>query len=363
MAVHRSLLRTGAVVATVMATVAVPALPAHAAITSQPVIAGLGFPAAFTFAPDGRIFYGERFSGEIHTFDPSTSADSLFFTVPNVLTTGEQGLVGLALHPGYPSSPYVYAYATRDVSGSARNQILRITDSGGTGSGMKVIRSLAAGTHHNGGPIEFGPDGMLYVVVGERGNAANAQNLDNNLGKVLRMTPSGAAPADNPFAGKFIWAYGIRNSFGLGFDPLTGRMWETDNGPECNDELNRIRKAGNYGWGPSETCATPPDPPANTNQDGPNPILPQRWYTPTIAPTGLAFCSECGLGSLSEGRLFFGAWNTGQIRRVTLGPNRWSAVSQGVVYTHPSGILSIEVGPDGALYFSDSTSVRKLVLS
>lgn len=362
MSLARNFARVAAVLSTV-ALVTVPAPAAQAAITSQPVVTGLAFPAAFTFAPDGRIFYGERFTGEIRVYDPTTFTDSLFFTVPNLASSGEQGVLGLALHPSYPSTPSVYAFVTRNISGTARNQILRITDSGGGGSGMAVLLSLRAGQQHNGGRILFGPDGMLYAVVGERGTPANAQTLDNNLGKILRMTPTGAVPSTNPFAGRYIWAYGIRNSFGFDFDPLTGRLWETDNGPECNDELNRIRRGGNFGWGPSATCGTPPDPPANTNRDGPSPVLPLRWYTPPIAPTGLAFCSGCGLGTGSEGRLFFGAWNTGQIRRVTLGSARWGVVSQSVVYTHSSGILSVEAGADGGLYFSDSRAIYELVLS
>ncbi len=116
-------------------------------------------------------------------------------------------------------------------------------------------------TVHNGGRIKFGPDGALYAVVGEHANAVNAQTVNRNTnlgGKVLRMTPDGGVPAGNPFPGSFVWAYGIRNSFGFTFDPTQGSFWLTDNGPSCNDEVNRIVKAGNYGWGPQATCNVPP---------------------------------------------------------------------------------------------------------
>lgn len=344
---------------------AVPAESAAApSITARAVATGLAYPAAFTFDPGGRIFYGERYSGQIRIFDPDTTGDDLFFTISNVAGDGEQGLLGIALHPGYPVKPYVYAYATRVVSGRRRNQILRITDSGGTGSDAKVIftSKTVSGSYHDGGRILFGPGGLLFAVVGEAHSSANAQNLDNQAGKILRMTPTGRAAPGNPFDNR-IWAYGIRNSYGFDFDPETGRLWETDNGPACNDELNRIIGGRNYGWGPSETCSTPPDPPRNTNRDGPSPVLPKLWYTPAIAPTGAAFCDGCGLGSVSEGRLFFGAYNTGQIRRIRLTDSRLGVRSQSVVFTHDEGILSMEAAPDGTLYFSDTGAIYELVLA
>jgi glucose/arabinose dehydrogenase len=340
----------------------VPAPAEAATIKPVPVATELAFPAAFTFARDGRIFYGERFSGEIRIFDPATGADSLFFTIPNVAATGEQGLLGLTLHYAYPKTPYVFAYVTRVVGGVARNQLVRITDTGGTGSAMWAFFTVPAASAHNGGRILFGADRKIYAVVGDNGPPSNAQNLGVNLGKVLRMNPTGTVPSDNPFAGSLVWAYGIRNSFGFAFDPQTGRLWETENGPTCNDELNRIVKGRNYGWGPSQTCDVPPEPPLNTNQDGPNPFLPQVWWESPIAPTGAAFCSRCGLGSANEGRLFVGTWRTRELRRVTLGSLRWSAVGERVVYTHDNGILSLEVAPGGAIYMSDPTAIYKLVL-
>ncbi len=340
-----------------------PASASTLAIRAEPLATGLAFPAGFTFAPDGRLFYGERYTGEVRILDPATGFDSLFFTVPNLLTTGEKGLLGLAIHPAYPSAPYVYAWVTRTVSGTPRAQVLRIVDAGGSGSSMKAIWSGIVSEHHNGSRILFGPDGRLYVVTGDHADPANSQDLTNDYGKILRMTPGGGVPADNPFPGSRIWAYGIRNSAGFGFDPITSELWETDNGPECNDELNRIIKGRNYGWGPTQTCATPPEPPLNTNQDGPSPVLPKRHYTPPIAPTGLAFCNGCGLGADAENRLFFGDFNDGNIRKVTLTPDRLRVQSQVVVYTHPSFVLGVEAAPDGSLYFSDSSGIYELVMA
>lgn len=353
-----------AITALVLAFAASPAGGAPAAIGAVPVVSGLDWPAGFTFAPDGRIFYGERFTGEIRIYNPANGSNTLFATVPNLSTQGEQGLLSVALDPNYATTrPVVYAYATRSTSQGLRNQIIRFRDQGGTGSRPKVIFSsdTTAGVYHDGGRMKFGPDGYLYVVVGEGHNPSNAQDLSNYAGKILRMTGSGQVPPDNPIAGSLIWSYGHRNSFGFAWDPQTSNLWQTENGPECNDELNRIVKGGNFAWGPSETCSG--QAPQNTNQDGPQPRqLPQWWFTPTIAPVGIGFCQGCGLGAASEGTFLFGQNNPGyNIRRAVLSADRLSIVSVTTVYTHNQGVVSMEVGLDHALYFSDSQGIWKLV--
>jgi len=340
------------------------AQPTQAAPTFTPhkLIRNVSDAVAFTFAPNGDVFYVDRLTGDIHLWVAATKTKTDFFTVPNVVGSGEQGLLGIALDPDFPTTPYVYVYATRDLGGEEHNQILRITDNGGTGQDLTPIfsASTTAGVYHDGGRILFGPDGKLYATMGEAHGAAAAQQLGNPAGKVLRMNADGSVPNDNPFAGSRIWSYGLRNSFGLGFDPETGNLWETENGPSCNDEINRIVKGGNFGWGPSETCSTPPQAPKNTNQDGPNPIQPKRFYTPTIAPTGIVFCDHCSLGARQNGTLFFGAHNTGQIRELHLTDNRRGVASQDVVFTDSTGIYSMEAAPDGRLYFSDHNAIWRL---
>jgi glucose/arabinose dehydrogenase len=333
-----------------------------AGINEQLFAGGLNWPAGFTFAPDGRVFYGERFTGEIHILSADGQTDSPFFTIPSVVTNGEQGLLGIALDPNYPSTPYVYAFATRDISGQEFDQIVKIHDNAGTGDSMSVIYTspTASGTYHDGGRILFGPDGKLWAVQGEAHHAANAQDLSITAGKVLRMNTNGSAPNDNPFNNKIIWSYGLRNSFGFDFDPQTGNLWETENGPSCNDEVNRIMKGRNYGWGSHQTCLTPPAAPRNTNQDGPKPVLPKLFYTPTVAPVGAAFCDACGLGPKTSGRFFFAEYNTGRLIKVRLNAARTGVAAQTTVFNH-SGMVSIETAPDGSLYFSDDSGIYKLI--
>jgi glucose/arabinose dehydrogenase len=333
-------------------------------IHSIRVLHGLKQPVAFTFTPNGRIFYLEKTTGEIHLADPANDANHRFFTVSHVNGSGERGMLGVALHPHYPSKPFVYVYATRSVHGHLRNQILRIRSSGGHGTGMKVIFSApaSASPYHNGGRIMFGLDGDLYAFVGDAHDSSNAQDTSrNDRGKMLRMTPTGRRPATNPFR-NLIWSYGNRNSFGFDFDPQTNDLWETENGPECNDELNLITKGDNFGWGPHETCSgSAPD---NTNQDGPNVHLPRYWYTNTLGITGMAFCQACNLNPASEGTFFFGDVNNGKLYRADLNPARDDLSGDpSVILTHSGSILSLETAPNGTIYFSDFGAIYKLVFS
>jgi glucose/arabinose dehydrogenase len=204
---------------------------------------------------------------------------------------------------------------------------------------------------------------MLYIAVGENLVPANSQNVTatNKAGKIHRVTPNGGVPADNPFAGNTIWVYGIRNSFGFGFDPTNGQLWATDNGPECNDEVDRITKGGNYAWGPNATCAgTAPD---NTNQNGPLPRRkPKHFYPTPVGITGLGFCSSCGLGSGVEGALLVSAANNGHIRRLTLDAGRANVVSDNLLFDHTSGIVAVETRPGQPIYFSDGAGIYRLHL-
>ena len=330
-------------------------------IKSREVVGSLSQPVAFAFGPGKKIWYVEKSTGQVRIHDLDTDADRLFVTVPGVNGDGERGMLGIALHPNYPDKPLVYVYATRSAGGGLRNQILRYRDDHGSGVQRKVLLSTVAGgsPYHNGGRIAFGPDGMLYAIVGDAHDSSNAQDTtDEDRGKIIRIEPDGDVPGDNPF-GDRVWAFGIRNSFGFAFDPQTDDLWETENGPECNDEINRIRGGQNYGWGPSEACSG--SSPGNTNQDGPSPVLPELFYENTIGITGIAFCEGCHLGHRSDGAAFTGAVNNGEVTRIFFNDQRTAITGHAVVYDHGGSTLSFEIGPGGRIYFSDFDGINKLV--
>ena len=357
------------VVAALVLPPAVPAAAAgepaarRAAVGVVPVATGLNGPSGFTFQPNGLIWYLERGTGRVRILNPGTGSDRTFFTISGVNGEGERGALGIALHPDYPASPFVYAYATRMQDGRLWNQLLRIRAEDGQGVAMTVLfRSpVGASTNHNGGRILIGPDEKLWVVDGDNADPANAQDRSSNLrGKILRVNLDGSVPGTNPFNNE-IYSFGHRNSFGFAFDPETGRLWQTENGPSCNDEINLIVKGGNYAWGPNWVCPSSPSV-RDTNRDGPTPRrLPRHRFDQPIGITGAAFCDRCRLGARRNGDLLFGAVNDGRIRALNLTRDRNDLTGRvAVLATLPDGIHSMEVDPGGRIYVSTGDAIYRL---
>jgi len=321
--------------------------------TAELVTASLAYPAMFTVAPDSTLVVTERKSGNIIQVDPATGSQTAVTTISNVCTAADQGLFGVAVSPQWPQVRDVWAYATRLVNGTCSNQVLRMTSRGI----LKVFHSEPYTGEHIGGKVAFGPDGLLYVSTGEGGNnTPYAQDLTSGKGKILRFRADGRAagvigPRKSP-----VYAYGFRNVFGFDFDPARGSLWVADNGPDCNDELDRVVSGGNYGWGPSGRCTTPPAAPWNTNQDGPDPIGPELSWSPSDGPTGATFCDACGLGL--DGQLLFGTFNdyvTGDIWAAQLSADGQHVVGDRVSIARISPPpLAVESAPGGPVYYSDA---------
>jgi glucose/arabinose dehydrogenase len=333
-----------------------------AAIKVVPVKTGLNGPSGFTFSKGGMIWYLERATGEVRVLNPKTGADHLFYTVAGVNSSGERGALGIALDPSWRTKPFVYVYVTRTWKGALRNQLVRIRKDGGRGTHFRVLLSTppSASGYHNGGRIRFGPDHQLYVMIGDGHASSNAQDRTSNLqGKILRLDRDGTAAPGNPYGR--IWSFGHRNSFGFTFDPTTGRLWETENGPECNDEINLIVRGGNFGWGAGENCSGPA--PRDTNNSGPMPRrLPKTYFPTPIGITGAAFCLACGLGASVNGDLVFGDVDTGSIRAINMNASRtgFSASSRVLLAPSTGGVHSLEVGPNHRIYFSGPNGIYRL---
>jgi glucose/arabinose dehydrogenase len=325
------------------------------------------WPTSFAFTPNRkRVFYVERFSGQVRVRNLGTRTDNMWTTIPDVQTAGsEQGLLGLALDPAWKRAParrWVYVYYTHDASPD-ENVIARLRKENGALVTEELETISDAVSTHNGGVIDFGPDGKLYAVTGDGQVKSRSQDKQDPAGKVLRINRDGSIPGPNPFPGSPAFSFGHRNSFGFSFDPRTGRLWQTENGPGCNDEVNLVLKGENYAWGPNESCGSLPAP-RDTNRDGPTPRhLPKRFYRDPIAITGAAFCGRCGLGSARDGDLLVGAWKDGIIRALDLTDRRRGVRSQQLLYDHHRGILGMESGPRHRVFFSDPTGVFRLVRS
>ena len=321
-------------------------------------------PAAFTFTPDGRIVYGDRFNGEIHMASADGSSDTLVWDITNLATGGDDGVLGVAVHPDFPATPEIYVAATRIVKGLVKLQIVRIRVNGsGIGTEQVRIFTMKGATARLGGRLLFGPDGKMYLATGDIGSATHSQKAADQHGKILRMNADASIPADNPIAGSLVFARGVRSPVGADADPVTDVLWSGDLGPGCNDEVNVVKANANLGWGTASTCATPPAAPVNTNQSGTNPVLPASWWAAPIRPRGLTFCAGCGLGAAVDGTLLIGTVRTNEVRSLTLNAARDGVVSESTIFTHAADVLGLESAPGGAVYFSDTTGIWKLSLT
>lgn len=244
----------------------------------------LEIPWSLVFLPDGRALVSER-PGRIRLIENGKLIPEPYMRL-DVKHIGEGGLMGLAVHPDFPQKPYIYAmytYETKD--GKIFNRVIRIKDNGRNGVFDKVIiDSILGARFHNGGRIKFGPDKMLYITTGEIFKGELAQDLNSLNGKILRLTPDGEIPSDNPFPNSPIYSYGHRNPQGLAWHPETGDLFESEHGPSGeygrfgHDEINVIVKGGNYGW--PNVIGAPGE------QDYIDPIVVWRDATP---PSGITF--------------------------------------------------------------------------
>ncbi len=217
----------------------------------------LAAPTAMEVAPDGRIFVAEK-EGPLRIVEDGILLPTPFLNVP-VDSRGERGLVGVTLDPDFGSNGYVYVYYTTTTE-PHHNRISRFTASGDVAlPGSEVVLldldPLADGhVVHNGGAMHFGPDGALYVGVGDNQIGANAQRLDTLKGKILRLNADGSIPADNPFLdqttgpNQAIWAMGLRNPFTFDIQSQTGTIYINDVGQNAYEEINEGAAGANYGW-------------------------------------------------------------------------------------------------------------------
>ena len=322
-----------------------------AGFTDAVVASGLNNPSAMALAPDGRIFVCQQ-GGALRVIKNGVLLATPFLTVP-VDSTGERGLLGVALDPNFVSNQLIYIYYTATTP-TIHNRISRFTASGDvalTGSETIIMDmpNLSTATNHNGGAIHFGPDGLLYAAVGDNANGANAQTLSTRLGKMLRITSTGGIPTNNPFFNtatgdnRAIWALGVRNPFTFSFQNGTGRMFINDVGQNTWEEINDGIAGSNYGWPNCEGFCNPPNPSFR------DPIFAYQNDANTCAITGGAFYSPTinQFPAQFVGSYFFADFCGGWIRR--LDPANGNAVTD--FATGISLPVDLQVSPDGFLYY------------
>lgn len=292
------------------------------------VATGLEVPWDIAFLPDGDAIVSERDRARLMRIPAGGGQPEELMRVPDVVPGGEGGLLGLAVSPRYRTDHDLYAYFTA----AEDNRIVRIDLR--TRRVEPILTGLAKGQIHNGGALGFGPDGRLYAGVGEVGEPGRAQDEGSPNGKILRITTSGRPAPGNPFPGSPVWSLGHRNVQGLAWD-RSGRLWATEFGQNTTDEVNLIRRGGNYGW------------PVVEGRRGGGPYVdPVVTWSPTStsSPSG---------GAIAGRELYVGALAGRRLWRIAL--NGRSAARPQALFTERYGrIRAVAAAPDGSIWFSTS---------
>jgi len=351
------------------------------------IVGGLSGPTSMAFVAPGDILVLQKDDGRVRRVINGVlqGGEVLDLTVDNA---SERGLLGIALHPNFANNGFVYLYFTHSgttcgplPASPPINRVCRYIWNGSSLVSPTLIIDLPGtpGPNHDGGTMTFGPDGKLYIVIGDLNRDGQLQNFlagpaPDDSGVILRINDDGTIPSDNPFfsqggnVAKY-YAYGIRNSFGLAFDPLTGNLWDTENGPVSYDEINLVQPGFNSGWeqimGPDAR-----DPQGVGNLfavPGSQYTDPKFSWLTTVGPTAIVFLDSGRLGAQYRNDAFVGDINHGNLYRFPLNASRDGLMFQHagladlvadnageldevILGTGFGGITDLKVGPDGRLY-------------
>jgi aldose sugar dehydrogenase len=353
------------------------------------VVAGLRAPTAMAFIAENDILVLQKNDGQVRRVLNGVLQPTPVLDVA-VNRLSERGLLGIAVHPVFPSIPWVYLYYTESSTGgdtmglpeSLGNRLYRYRWDGNALVEPTLLLDLPVipGPNHDGGVLTFGPDGKLYAAIGDLNHRGQLQNVPDgpapdDTSVIIRLNDDGTVPSDNPFftlggnLAKY-YAYGIRNSFGLAFDPLTHRLWMSENGPKVYDEINLVEPGFNSGWlqimGPEARATQSPDGlfalPASHYAD------PKFSWLETVGPTAIVFLNSTQLGEQYQDDIFIGDINLGNLYRFKPTPARdglcfetpglaadlvadsGDDLQEIIFGTGFGGITDLKVGPDGRLY-------------
>jgi glucose/arabinose dehydrogenase len=339
----------------------------------QTIASGLVNPWALAFLADGRMLVTER-PGRMRIVSSDGQLSPALKGVPDVWATGQGGLLDVVTDRAFKQNNTIYFCFSERTAGGGRTAVARAKLVDGDAPRLEDVKvifrqqgPLSSGNHY-GCRIAQARDGNLFVTLGEHfSHRDEAQNLGNHLGKLIRITPDGAAPNDNPFVGRDgarpeIWSYGHRNEQGLAINPASGEVWEIEHGPRGGDEVNIIGKGKNYGWPVIgygiDYNGTKIH--ASTTKDGME--QPIKYWVPSIAPSGMAFYTG-KLFPKWDGSLFTGALAGKMLVRLSLNGNSVTGEER-LLQDLNERIRDVRQGPDGALWLlTDNAAGRILRVS
>ncbi len=336
-------------------------------LSAEPVVGGLVNPWALAFLPDGRMLVTER-PGRLRIVANGKLSQPVA-GVPRVFASSQGGLHDVIADRSFAQNQTIYlCFAEPHENGGGRTSMARARLAADTLADVKVIfqqEGPPSSGRHFGCRIVQTPDGNLFLTMGDHGShPKEAQNLGNHIGKIVRVTPDGAVPKDNPFAGRGdakpeIWSYGNRNVQGAALHPGTGKLWAHEHGPQGGDEVNIIEGGKNYGWPVIGYGVNYGGGKIHEGTSKAGMEQPIKYWVPSIAPSGMAFYNGTLMPSW-RGSLFVGALRDQMIVRLTLDGDKVTGeerLLQGV----RDRIRDVRAGPDGALYLvTDSSDGRIL---
>jgi glucose/arabinose dehydrogenase len=308
------------------------------------VITNLEVAWSMAFAPDGRLFVTER-PGRVRIVQFGQLLAQPALVLNDTASLGESGVLGLTLHPRFTENGLVYlVYTARRADSNIVNRLVRFRELNNTlGESRVLLDNIPAASIHDGARVRFGPDGKLYMTMGDAARADSAQDLSSLSGKIYRMNDDGTTPADNPFS-SLLYSYGHRNPQGIDWHPVSGDLWESEHGATGNDEINRIQRGGNHGW-----------PTIEGGQTRAGMVTPVLFFTPSIAPSGASFYTGSAIPTFRN-NFFVVALGAQHIQRVRLDPvdNRRVVANERLLAGRFGRLRDVTTGPDGFLYVSTS---------
>jgi len=339
-------------------------------LSVETVARGLDHPWGLAFLPDGRMLVTER-PGRLRIVAPDGKLSAPVAGVPPVRASGQGGLLDVVLDRNFANNRTIYLCFADPASGGGRTAMARARLTDGDAPALDDVKvifrqegPLSSGNHY-GCRIVQARDGNLFLTMGDHFTHRNeAQNLANHLGKIVRVTPDGAVPPDNPFAGRTdakpeIWSYGHRNAQGAALHPQTGKLWEHEHGPMGGDEINIPLAGKNYGWpvigyGIDYNGAKIHEATAKPGME-----QPIKYWVPSIAPSGMAFYNGALFPSW-RGSLFTGALAGQMLVRLSLDGSKVTGEER-LLQNLNERIRDVRQGPDGALYLLTDSSAGRIL--